>query len=69
MLGKGSSSEGGGHGKAPQGSDHSPKSVGVQEASGLSDILSDFSSVLCEARSWTQYSLRVPSNLGYSVIL
>jgi len=35
----------------------------------LSDIWSDFWVFLCGARSWTRWSLQVPSNLGYSVIL
>lgn len=33
----------------------------------LSDIWSDFWVVLCGGRSWTQWSMWVPSNLGYSV--
>lgn len=35
----------------------------------LSDIWSNFWVVLWRARSWTQQSIRVPSNLGYSLIL
>jgi len=42
----------------------------VQEASEqCSDIWSDFWVVLCAARSWTQWSLWVPFNLGFSMFL
>ena len=34
----------------------------------LSDIWTDFWTVLCGARSWTHWSLQVPSNSGYSMI-
>lgn len=35
----------------------------------LSDMLSEFGAVLCRARSWTQWSLWILSNLGYSMVL
>ena len=34
----------------------------------FSDMGSDFWVLLCEARSWTRWSLWIPSNSGYSVI-
>jgi len=60
-LGKGYAPDGGGHG------------MGCQSSRRVWATLSDrgvsFWVVLCEATSWTPWSLWVPSNWGYSMLL
>lgn len=69
VIGKGYLAEGGGHGTAPPSSRHSPKCGSLGSIlKMLSDIGSEFRVVLCRARGWTQWSLQVSSNLGYSMI-
>lgn len=56
--------------QAAQGSGHSPELPEFKESLDNALIIwSDFWMVLCRPRSGTWWSLRVPSNLGYSTIL